>query len=33
MDYKLYDNQNKMVVGKMKDEYKGTPINKFVGLN
>ena len=21
-----------MVVGKMKDEYKGIPINKFVGL-
>ena len=31
-DSKFYDNQNEMVVGKMKDEYKGIPINKFVGL-
>ena len=29
---KFYDNQNEMVVGKMKDEYKGIPINIFVGL-
>ena len=29
---KFYDNQNEMVVGKMKDEYKGIPITKFVGL-
>ena len=30
---KFYDNQNEMVVGKMKDEYKGIQINnKFVGL-
>ena len=31
-DSKFYDSQNEMVVGKMKDEYKGIPINKFVGL-
>ena len=31
-DFKFYDNQNEMVVGKMKDEYKGIPINKLVGL-
>ena len=29
---KFYGNQNEMVVGKMKDEYKGIPINIFVGL-
>ena len=29
---KFYDNQNEMVVGKMKDEYKGISVNKFVGL-
>ena len=29
---KSYDNQNEMVVGKMKDEYKGIPIIKFVRL-
>ena len=29
---KFYDNQNKMVAGKMTDEYKGIQINKFVGL-
>ena len=23
---------NKKVIGKMKDEFKGTPINKFIGL-
>ena len=28
----FYDNQNEMVVGKIKDEYKGIPIIKFVGL-
>ena len=26
------DNQNEMVVGKMKDEYKEISINEFVGL-
>ena len=31
-DSKFYDNQNEMVVGYMKGEYKGIPINKFVGL-
>ena len=31
-DSKFYDRQNKMVVGKMKFEYKGIPISKFVGL-
>ena len=31
-DSKFYDNQNEMAVGKMKDEYKGIPINKFVVL-
>ena len=31
-DSKFYDSQNKMVVGKMKDEFKGNPINKFVAL-
>ena len=29
---KFYDNQNDMVVGKMKDECRGMLINKFVGL-
>ena len=30
---KFHDNQNEIVVGKMKDEYKGIQINnKFVGL-
>ena len=28
----VIDSQNKMIVGKMKVEHKGTPINKFVGL-
>ena len=28
----FYDYQNKKVVGKIKDEYKGIPIIKFVGL-
>ena len=32
-DSKFYDNQNEMVVGKMKDEYKGISVNKFFGLN
>ena len=31
-DSKFYDNQNEMVVGKMKDECKGILINKFFGL-
>ena len=31
-DLKCYDSQNEMAVGKMKDMYKGIPINKFVGL-
>ena len=31
-DSKFYDNQNEMVVRKMKDEYKGIPIYKFLGL-
>ena len=31
-DSKFYDNQNEMVVGKMKIIYRGIPINKFVGL-
>ena len=30
-DSKFYDSQNKMVVGKMKIEYKGIPINRFIG--
>ena len=31
-DSKFYDSQNEMVIGKMKDEYEGILINKFVGL-
>ena len=31
-DSKFYDSENKMSVGKMKDEYKRILINKFVGL-
>ena len=31
-DSKFYDNQNEVVVGKMKVECRGIPINKFVGL-
>ena len=31
-DSKFYDNQNEMIFGKMKDEYKRIPIIKFVGL-
>ena len=30
-DSKFYDNQNEMVAGKIKDEYKGISITKFVG--
>ena len=29
---KKFHPTNKIVIGKMKDEYKGIPINKFVGL-
>ena len=29
-DSELYDNQNKMIVGKGKVKHKGIPINKFV---
>ena len=29
----LFDKTNKKVPGKMKDEFKGIPINKFIGLN
>ena len=28
----FYDNQKKMVIGKMKMKHKGIPINKFVGF-
>ena len=31
-DFKFYDNQNKMVAGKMKVVNKGIPITKFVRL-
>ena len=31
-DSKFYDNQNEIVVGKMKIVYRGVLINKFVGL-
>ena len=31
-DLKFYDNQNEMVVGKMKTVYRGIPTNKIVGL-
>ena len=30
-DFKFYDNQNEMVVGKMKIVHRRIPINKFVG--
>ena len=30
--FKIFDNQNEIVVGKMKEEYKGIPINKLFGL-
>ena len=29
---KFYDNQNEMVVSKIKHKYKGIPINKFMGF-
>ena len=29
---KFYDNQNEIIVDKMKNVYRGIPINKFVGL-
>ena len=31
-DLKFFDSANEMVVGKMKDEFKRIPINKFIGL-
>ena len=31
-DSRFYDNQNEMVVGKMKSVYRGIPTNKVVGL-
>ena len=33
-EYKLnfFDSTNEKVIGKMKDEFKGIPINKFIGL-
>ena len=31
-DPKFFDLANKMVIGKMKDEFKRIPINKFIGL-
>ena len=31
-DSKFYDNENEMIVSKMKVVYNGIPINKFVGL-
>ena len=31
-DSKFYDNQNEMVVSKMKNVYRDFPIDKFVGL-
>ena len=30
--HKFYDSQNEVVVDKMRDEYKGIRVNKFVGL-
>ena len=30
-DWKFYDSQNKMVIGRMKNEYKGIPINRLIG--
>ena len=29
---KFFDSTNKKVIGKMKDEFKGIPNNKFIGL-
>ena len=29
-DFMFYDNQNEMLAGEMKDEYKGIPVIKFV---
>ena len=31
-NFKFFDSINKKVIGKMKDEFKGIPINKFTGL-
>ena len=31
-DPKFFDSANKMVIGKMKDEFKRTTINRFIGL-
>ena len=33
LDSKFFDPNNKKVIGKMKDEFKGKTINGFVGLN
>ena len=31
-DHQLYDESNKKVIGKMKDECAGTPIAEYIGL-
>ena len=31
-DSKFFDSANEMFIGKMKDEFKRIPINKFIGL-
>ena len=31
-DSKFCDDQNEVIVGKMKDQYKGIPVGNFVGL-
>ena len=31
-DSKVYDDQDEIIIGKMKDQYKGIPVGKFVGL-